>query len=118
VVAAAAGPTACTDLPLSGLGGTWNNTPGIMCCADGSCSTSCPGGTAIGDPPAVLGPVDGAVADYAHTLCRVLNACGDGDEALCGNIDAMSDEQLDECIRLGCCSVTDIPESRKRRILE
>jgi len=45
-------------------------------------------------------------ADYARTLCRELNACGDGDEPLC--MDATS-ELFANCQELGCCSVIDIP---------
>jgi len=63
-------------------------------------------------------------ASYARTLCRVLNTCGDGDEPLCASPSLMSDEQLLECQRLGCCAVEGVPaefdnddvlDRRKRR---
>jgi len=49
--------------------------------------------------PVSLVVVPPPLAAYAHTLCRVLHACGDGDESTClaGNVA--------HCATLRCCSV-------------
>lgn len=45
------------------------------------------------------------ISEYARTLCRVLNDCGDGDESVC-----MQWHPPPRCIELGCCSVTGVDE--------
>ena len=60
----------------------------------------------ISEPTPNLDPITYDLAEYARTLCRVINNCGDGDESLCATA---SSEQLAECQALGCCSVIDIP---------
>ena len=103
------------------VSGCVNSSAGY-CCSDGQCRPSLAACTGAGfpavndEPPAQLlgNSVDDQYAEYARTLCRVLNHCGDGDEALCGDVGAMSDQQLEDCVLLGCCSVVDIPEERRK----
>jgi len=63
-------------------------------------------------PTTALVPVDPEWADYAKTLCRVLNTCGDGDESLCTSPETMDPELLAHCQELGCCEVEGVPSKR------
>jgi hypothetical protein len=60
------------------------------------------------DGGAALLDVQGGTEDYACSLCRKLNECGDGTEDLC--VDAAQKEPGDRsalerrCVALGCCS--------------
>jgi len=56
--------------------------------------------------PASMPVVGSDVAAYAHTLCRVLHACGDGDEATCLAVD---EARPLACTTLRCCAVIGIP---------
>jgi hypothetical protein len=66
------------------------------------------------DPTADVESIDESIAVYAKTLCRVLNPCGDADEPLCASPETMTDEQYQECVDLGCCTYTGIPERRRK----
>ena len=91
-----------------------------VCCTSGSCAVTAgacgAGGASFGDDDAAaLTTVDAEYAEYAKTLCRVLNACGDGDEPLCASPDTMDAALLAHCQSIGCCSVEGVPEQRRRR---
>ena len=88
------------------------------CTMSGACITPTPAPTleapptvtvpASAPPPtaALLVPVQERYAAYAHTLCRLLHACGDGDEQPClpGAPAAPA-----ECSELECCAVSGVP---------
>ena len=93
---------------------------GGVCCTSGFCAGNImlcgPNGASFGDDDAAaLTVVDVEYAEYAKTLCRVLNACGDGDEPLCASPDTMDAALLAHCQSIGCCSVEGVPEQRRRR---
>ena len=96
------------------VGGTFSS--GEICCQAGTCAVNaaaCPGGLA-GAPdgegaPLALVPVPSSYAEYAHTLCRVLNECGDGDESLCLDDSEHTAEARLACVDTGCCAVSEIP---------
>jgi len=73
---------------------------------------------AASEPPVALEEIDESVAEYARTLCRVINDCGDGSEALCGSVESMDDALLEHCIELGCCRYDDIPAERRKRMAQ
>ena len=88
------------------------------CTMSGACITPTPAPTleapptvtvpASAPPPtaALLVPVQEWYAAYTHTLCRLLHACGDGDEQPClpGAPAAPA-----ECSELECCAVSGVP---------
>jgi hypothetical protein len=109
----------CADGTRQAYAGT--SDPQVTCASNGGASQDPPVSLTelmttepVSTSPAV--PIDDAVAEYAKTLCRVLNDCGDADEPLCASPEQMSGEQYEECVVLGCCSYTGILTLRKRSL--
>ena len=103
--------TRCSYRELEGDCVNWNAAP-YYCCAAGNCASSLanciPAVTVFDEAPMLINTttISYEYADYARTLCRELNTCGDGDESLCLEASA---ESYQMCVDLGCCSVIDIP---------
>ena len=98
----------CIDNPSVG----YSTCGSSLVSCDNNCMNVCvgrsttKGGTVVQkciDPneQTVVEPVPMAIeyADYAHTLCTVLNQCGFADQAVCIN------EAPSNCVDLNCCSV-------------